>query len=114
MAAASLSERQESRERIPAVPLCCAGGKVAARKMFEEMPLPARASPNAAGGLDSPYCQHGEPLPLLYATSELQLALNWIGRQLVSVSVGWLCSASVCGNSARLSQFGPSDAAGTI
>ena len=51
MAAASLSERQESRERIPAVSLRCTGGKVDARKVFEEMPFPARASPNAAGGL---------------------------------------------------------------
>ena len=51
MAAASLSERQESRGRIPAVLQCCAAGKVAARKVFEEMPLAERASPNAAGGL---------------------------------------------------------------
>jgi hypothetical protein len=109
MAAASLSERQEYRERITAGHLCCAGGKVAGRKVFEEMPLPARGSRSRCIG--SPYHQHGEPLPLLFAMSELRLASNWIGRQLVSVSVEWLCSACVCGNSARL---GPLDAAGTI
>jgi hypothetical protein len=51
MVASTLSERQESRERIPAGRLCCAGGKVGERKVFGEMPLPVRVSRSAAGAL---------------------------------------------------------------
>jgi hypothetical protein len=52
--------------------------------------------PERSWCVGSPYHQHGEPLPLLYATSELRMELNCIGRQLVSVEVEWFCSASVC------------------
>ena len=75
------------------IPVCCAGRKADAWKVFEKMLLRASTSWNgrdAGGALISPPHQHGEPLVRLFsmvrsALQNLQATPNWIGSQLVSL-----------------------------